>query len=142
MGRTDRKPIVGGCLCGAIKYEIKASIPFARHCHCSSCRKVTGAAFGTWAYVETSNFRWVQGETKLGVYQSSPEVARTFCRVCGSTLQYMTKQASQGAFGLALGTVEGDPFVRPTRHVMVDSKAPWFEITDNLPQSKKMAPNE
>ncbi|MHB8473880.1 MAG: GFA family protein [Gammaproteobacteria bacterium] len=134
--------ITGGCLCGAIKYEISSPFQFARNCHCSMCRKATGAAFATWAYVEVSNFRWVQGEEQLGRYQSSPEITRTFCKVCGSTLQYVAKQASQDAFGLALGTVDGDPGCKPMRHVMVGSKAPWFEIIDHLPRSEEAAPNE
>ena len=82
-----------------------------------------------------------QGEAQLGKYQSSTEVTRTFCKVCGSTMQYVAKQTFQDAFGLALGTVDGDPGCKPIRHVMVDSKAPWFEITDPLPQLEEAAPN-
>ena len=132
----------GGCLCGAIKYEISSSLQFARNCHCAMCRKVTGAAFATWAYVKANNFRWVRGEAQLGKYQSSSEVTRTFCKMCGSTMQYVANQTFQDAFGLALGTVDGDPGCKPMRHVMVGSKAPWFEITDQLPQSEEAAPIE
>ena len=57
-------------------------------------------------------------------------------------MQYAAKQTFQDAFGLALGTVDGDPGCKPKRHVMVDSKAPWFEITDLLPQSEEAAANE
>jgi len=106
------------------------------------CRKATGAAFATWAYVEVGKFRWVQGEEKLGGYQSSPEVRRTFCKVCGSTMQFIASKTFQNAFGLALGTVDGDPCCKALRHVMVGSKAPWFEITDHLPQSEGAAPDE
>lgn len=134
--------ITGGCLCGAIKYEITSPLQFARNCHCSMCRKATGAAFATWAYVELSNFRWIQGEEQLGQYQSSPEIVRTFCKVCGSAMQYVSNQAFPDAFGLALGTVDGDPGCKPMRHVMVGSKAPWFEITDHLPRSEGAAPGE
>ena len=134
--------VIGGCLCGAIKYEISSLLQFSRNCHCSMCRKLTGAAFATWAYVKFNNFRWIQGEAQLGMYESSEEVTRTFCKVCGSTMQYVAKQTIQDAFGLALGTVDGDPGCKPMRHVMVDSKAPWFDITDHLPQSEKAAPSE
>ena len=134
--------VTGICLCGAIKYEIISLLQFARNCHCSMCRKITGTAFATWVYVEGNNFRWVEGEAQLGKYQSSSEVTRTFCKMCGSTMQYVAKQTFQDAFGLALGTVDGDPGCKPMRHVMVDSKAPWFEITDHLPQSNEAAPSE
>lgn len=57
-------------------------------------------------------------------------------------MQYVAKQAYQDAFGLALGTVDGNPGCKTMRHVMVGSKAPWFEITDFLPQSQEKAPSE
>ena len=57
-------------------------------------------------------------------------------------MQYVAKQPYQDGFGLALGTVDGDPGCKPMHHVMVGSKAPWFEITDHLPQSEEAAPNE
>ena len=132
--------ITGGCLCGAIRYHITKPLQFARNCHCTNCRKATGAAFATWAFVEADTFRWVQGEAQLGQYASSAEVNRTFCKLCGSTLQFVAKQESPDAFGLSLGSVDGDPGIRPLRHVMVGSKAPWFEITDLLPQSQEAAP--
>jgi hypothetical protein len=50
-------------------------------------------------------------------------------------MQFIAKQTFPNAFGLALGTVDGDPGCKPMRHVMVGSKACWFEITDQLPQS-------
>jgi len=134
--------VTGGCLCGAIKYEMRNPLQFARNCHCSMCRKVTGGAFATWAYVAVDNFRWTSGEEQLGRYQSSQEVTRTFCKVCGSTMQYVDNQTFQDAFGLALGSVDGYPGCMPMRHVMVGSKAPWFEITDHLPQSEAAVPIE
>ena len=35
---------------------------------------------------------------------------------------------------VALGSLVDDPGIRPTKHIFVGSKAPWFEITDDLPQ--------
>lgn len=126
--------IVGGCLCGGVRYAIAAPVALARNCHCSACRKANGAAFATNAYVDTKTFRWTSGEGLVATYASSPDVLRTFCRVCGSTLQFIARQYP-GAFGIALGTVDGDPGCRPARHVYVGSKASWFDITDTLPQS-------
>ncbi|HYE36461.1 GFA family protein [Methylocaldum sp.] len=133
--------VTGGCLCGAIEYEIDGQLHFARNCHCSMCRRATGAAFATWAYVEKKDFRLTKGQALLVHYPSSPGIVRTFCQVCGSTLQYIAEQDFPDAFGLALGTVDGHPGCRPMRHVMVGSKAAWFEITDDLPQSES-APDE
>lgn len=134
--------LTGSCLCGAVQYEIANPLRFARNCHCTMCRKATGAAFATWAYVEYRDFRWIHGSDLLGEYRSSPDVRRTFCKVCGSTLQYIADQAFPDAFGLALGTVNGDPGCKPMHHVMVGSKAPWFAIADHLPQSEEAALSE
>lgn len=127
----------GGCLCGALKYEIRHWLQYARNCHCSMCRKVTGGAFATWAYVAVDNFRWTSGEEQLGRYQSSQKVTRTFCKICGSTMQYVDNQTFQDVFGIALGTIDGDPGCKPLRHVLVGSKAPWFELTVSNSTSQK-----
>jgi len=97
------------------------------------CRKAHGAAFGTYARVDISDFAFLSGESSIGSYRSSPDVSRTFCRSCGSTLQFIT-DARPGSFALALGTLDDDPGVRPSHHIFVESKAEWFEITDDLPQ--------
>jgi hypothetical protein len=123
----------GSCLCGGIRYEITSPLEQPLNCHCSMCRKATGAAFRTRARVRASAFRWVAGESLLSRYESSPGHVRTFCRICGSTLVTLFP-AAPDALGLALGTLDDDPDVKPELHVHVASKAPWFDITDALPQ--------
>jgi hypothetical protein len=125
--------VKGSCLCGGIQYEVDGSFGPVVHCHCSMCRKATGAAFRTRAAVATAAFRWLAGESLLSKYESSPGETRTFCRVCGATLPTFFRD-HPGQIGLPLGTLDDDPGVRPSAHVFVDSKAPWFEIADSLPQ--------
>lgn len=123
----------GSCLCGGIRYAVDG--PFGRvvNCHCSMCRKATGAAFRTRAAVPTAALRWLAGEDLVSRYESSPGEARTFCRVCGATLATFFRDRPD-EIGLPLGTLDDDPGVRPSAHVWVASKAPWYEITDALPQ--------
>lgn len=125
--------IRGSCLCASVRYEVRGSLGRVSHCHCSKCRKAHGAAFGTYARVKTSDFVLISGEHDIGSYRSSPGMLRTFCRSCGSTLQFIT-EARPDSFALALGTLDDDPAVRPSHHIFVASKAPWFDITDGLPQ--------
>ncbi len=125
--------MTGGCLCGAVRYEIAGRLSRASNCHCSMCRKQHGAAFGTYAAVRRTEFRWLSGEDQIARYEATPGIARGFCRRCGSTL-FWDAAANEERFGLALGTVDGDPGVRPSLHIFVGSKAPWFEITDDVPQ--------
>jgi hypothetical protein len=125
--------VKGSCLCRGIQYQVDDAFGRVVHCHCSMCRKATGAAFRTRAAVPSAAFHWLCGESLLSRYQSSPGETRTFCSVCGATLAtFFRDQPEQ--IGLALGTLDDDPGVRPLAHVYVDSKAPWFEITDSLPQ--------
>lgn len=128
--------IKGSCLCGGIRYEVDHFSGTAVNCHCSMCRKATGAAFRTRICVPFAAFRWLAGQELITRYPSSPGETRTFCRVCGSTLPTFFRDQPE-LIGLPLGTLDEDPGIRPTAHVFVGSKAPWFDITDTLPQHTK-----
>jgi hypothetical protein len=96
------------------------------------CRKAQGAAFRTRASAVAIEFEWVQGENLVTFYESSPGNHRGFCRICGSPI--VTKFDDASYYGVPLGALDDDPGVRPELHVHVASKAPWFTITDDLPQ--------
>jgi len=95
-------------------------------------RKAQGAAFRTRASANAIEFEWVQGESLVTFYESSPGNHRGFCRVCGSPI--VTKFDDAAYYGVPLGALDDDPGVRPELHVHVASKAPWFTVTDDLPQ--------
>ncbi len=129
----------GSCLCGGIRYEINGKLADALNCHCSMCRKAQGAAFRSRARVRTADFRLISGEELLTFYQSSPGTHRGFCRACGSPI--VSKfDADPSVLGLPLGALDDDPGLRPRLHVYVASKAPWFTITDDLPQFAERPP--
>ena len=125
--------IRGSCLCRRVRFEIQGQLGPTSHCHCSMCRKATGAAFGTYAEVKIENLKIVSGAEVIMRYRSSPGVERTFCARCGSTLQFVSEKNS-GKVEVALGTLDDDPGTKVPRHIFVASKAPWFDITDGLPQ--------
>ncbi len=125
--------IRGSCLCGGVKYRINGRLSGALNCHCSMCRKAQGAAFRSRASVKAPEFEWLEGEGLVTFYESSPGNHRGFCRICGSPiLSKFDSDASR--YGLPLGALDDDPGIRPKIHLHVASKAPWFEITDDLPQ--------
>ena len=127
----------GGCLCGAVRYEVGGDLGDADHCHCSMCRRQHGAAFSTYADVEPGDFRWISGEDRVKRYETPSGAGWAFCSECGSTLA-----GSDGGTitSIALGTVDGDPGVRPSAHIFVGSRAQWHEIHDDLPQFETRAP--
>jgi hypothetical protein len=127
----------GSCLCGGVRYEITGPLKGALNCYCSMCRKAHGAAFRSRAGVKAEDFRWMQGEDLLAWYETSPGTHRGFCRVCGAKL-LSRFDFDPGVYGLPLGALDDDPGVKPKRHVFVAYKAPWYDITDDLPQHEEL----
>ncbi len=125
--------IRGSCLCGKVRYEVRGPLAPAINCHCSMCRKAHGAAFGTYARLATKDFTLTAGADCVASHSSSSDVTRTFCRHCGSSLQFI-RATRPDSFSLALGTLDDDPGVRPSMHMFTASKASWYDITDDLPQ--------
>ena len=130
--------ITGSCLCQAVKYQLNdAEFHKSSNCHCVNCRKTHGAAFGTYLPVRKGEFCWLQGEDKVSRYVSSPHTYRCFCSVCGSPpVAFDGKKIRT----ITLGTIDGDPGLRPEYHMYVSSKAPWYEISDSLPQYDLRSP--
>lgn len=125
--------LTGKCLCGKISYEINGSLGPIVNCHCSMCRRWHGAAFRTRCTVASKAFKWVKGEKYLSKYHSSEMVIKTFCKLCGSNLISIYNDRPE-YIGLPIGALEQDPGSRPKANIFVKDKAPWYEITDGLPQ--------
>ena len=130
--------IKGGCLCGKVRYKITGPLFAADHCHCSMCRRQHGAAFSTYANFNPGDFKWVSGEDHVKVYETLEGAGWCFCSECGSSLAGTEKGR---VTTVTLGTVEGDPGVRPESHIFVASMAQWHEINDDLPQFDERPPD-
>jgi len=128
--------IKGACLCGKVQYQVAGPLTAADHCHCSMCRRQHGAAFASYADFNPGDFKWVAGEDIVKIYSASSAFGWCFCGECGSTLA--GSEAGEGNC-ITLGTVEGDPGIKPGSHIYVASKAQWHDITDNLPQHDERA---
>ena len=102
------------------------------------CRKVHGSAFGSFLHADGARFRWVSGETFVHNYSSSPQNFRAFCRICGSRMPVLEDGGAHVI--IPAGAIDGDPGVRPVVHIHTDSKAPWYDISDTLPQFGEFPP--
>ena len=127
----DGRILAGKCLCGAVHYAVADTFAYAANCHCSNCRRTTGSAFKPFAGIARNKLRITRGEDNLMIY--GDEAGNdAHCRTCGSLLYSVVRD---GAFvHVAMGTLTDDPSIRPNKHIFVGSKAPWFTITDDLPQ--------
>ena len=125
--------IKGRCECARVQYEIEGELEDFCHCHCSICRRLHGAAFATWGGVARDEFTYKSGESDLKKYSFSENADSIFCGVCGSTILVDFKPEADMLY-ITMGTVIGEVECPPGFHQFVGSKAPWFEICDDLPQ--------
>ena len=125
--------IIGGCLCGGVRYEVRGAFLRASHCHCSRCRRHTGCANSTQGRVRRGDFRLVAGGDLVRAYRPDDGAVKAFCGVCGSSL-FGGSWPEGPEITIRLGSVDGDPGIRPQFHTFVGSKAVWDEILDSLPQ--------
>ena len=122
----------GECECRATQYEVPDEFVYAANCHCSRCRAGTGTAFKAFAGIEREKLEVVEGERGLMIVGEADE-NHTRCGRCGSLLFSVVRE---GAWvHVAMGSLADEPSIRPTEHIFVGSKAPWYEITDDLPQN-------
>jgi hypothetical protein len=137
---SERNPndrVLGGsCECGTVRYRVADAFLYAANCHCSQCRAATGSAFKAFAGIGRDKFELVAGSDRLLVV-GEKDLNDTRCEACGSLLFSVVRN---GAYvHVAMGSLVDTPSIRPTEHIFVGSKAPWFEITDNLPQFEEYA---
>jgi hypothetical protein len=123
--------LAGECCCRAVRYNVADAFAYALNCHCSNCRRTTGSAFKPFAGIARDQLSVVGGDHHLMIF-GDPAGHDAHCRVCGSLLYSVVRN---GAFvHVAMGTLVDAPSIRPSAHIFVGSKAPWFAITDGLPQ--------
>jgi len=127
------EPIRGSCLCGGVAFELISPPSSVTHCHCSRCRKARGTANATNLVAGIDAVRFLRGEDLLTTFKvpDAKHFTHVFCRVCGSSMP--RRDEGRGIAIVPMGSFDDDPGARPGRHIFVDSKAPWDEITDGLP---------
>ncbi|MFL6028490.1 MAG: GFA family protein [Gaiellaceae bacterium] len=123
----------GECECGAVTYRVADDFLYALNCHCSNCRAATGSAFKSFAGIEREKLEVTHGADKLLVW-GDDDGNHTRCGVCGALLYSVVGERVH----VALGSLADPPSIRPTAHIFVGSKAPWHEITDDLPQHEEL----
>ena len=128
------KLVAGGCLCGAVRFEVGGPIDRVVHCHCTMCQRAHGAAFVTWAALPSEHVRITAGDAELTHYRSSEIGTRSFCRRCGSSL-FCTLDTHPGTIDVAVACLGPDHAALPRAHIFWDDRAAWAEPgADTLPR--------
>ncbi|MDH3671991.1 MAG: GFA family protein [Gammaproteobacteria bacterium] len=126
----------GRCLCGSVAWEITAEPFQAYNCHCKMCRKAHGAPFGTYWFLLPDQFRWTSDTDTIVHYRSSHLLTRSFCRTCGSVVPYPSERR-----GLVVAPAGcHDNGRKSDCEIFVAHKAPWFDITSDLPRHDDYPP--
>lgn len=118
-----RETLKGACLCGTVRFEVAAAPSEIIRCHCRMCQKAHGAPFATFARFRHEDFSVTAGAESIATYRSSDAAQRTFCRQCGSTLQFMRDGA--GTFGLAISALDTPLEPQPVRGYHEASRSGW-----------------
>ena len=123
----------GRCLCGGVRYELTAPLGPAVNCHCQFCRRAHGAAFATVAMVQSDALRILGGADLVRERRTPGVGTRAFCRECATRL-YNRPDSTASITMLVVATLDDQSQVRPSMHINLESKAPWYEIEDVLPR--------
>ena len=126
----------GGCLCEGVKFEVTEEPMMMGTCHCTRCQRRGGGPGATGVLYPVGSVNITEGEDLIAEYEIEPGAIRRFCSRCGSRVfgspeEFIFVQA---------GTLDEDPSIRPQFHMMVDFKAVWDEIHDDLPQYGEYPP--
>jgi hypothetical protein len=133
-------PLTGGCLCGAVRFEISEPPVSASYCHCTRCQRRTGTAASAQARIVPGSLRITAGEELLGTFEPEDGAPKVFCTACGSALWSVNPKTGQpGAVRMA--AFDEDPGIRPSWRQYVTYAASWEAIPDDgLPRYPERPP--
>lgn len=131
----------GGCLCGAIRYEVKSDPIRVAHCHCDDCRRATGSSFATNVFVKEDDLVILQGEPRRfqHIADSGSTMTKEFCGDCGSQL-FGWGSRGQGVKGVKVGSIDDASFVRPTVEVFTSKALPFIRLSDETEHFERGRP--
>ena len=123
----------GGCCCGAVRYRAPLPVRACFNCHCSICRRLSGAAYSPWVAVWKDRFSITRGADALTTFQVSPRALRAFCARCGTPI-WGEDTEYPDAIGLLLGTIDLAHDIPPRSHTFYDSRAGWLDGEASIPR--------
>jgi hypothetical protein len=127
--------IIGGCHCGAIRYQAEGEVLTHALCHCSDCRRSAGAPMVGWTMYPADAVKLTKGVPKI--YQSSAHGRRHFCPDCGTGVFYTNADMLPGIIDIQSGTYDDPDAVPPQAHIQVAERIGWMERIHELPEVER-----
>ena len=129
----------GGCVCGAIRYEVNAEPIVMFNCHCRDCQKITGGPYTPVVYVPANAFKITKGTPKY--YKTTSEImgdnVRGFCPDCGSRL--FGGMSAEGQ-GITASSLDDPTLFKPQFEIFTSDAQPWDHMDPKLPKFQEYAP--
>jgi hypothetical protein len=117
----------GGCFCRFVRYEADG-LPFDQtNCHCSICRRTSGAPFVSWFSVARTDLRFTAGQPHE--LRSSEHGTRTFCPRCGTPLTFWSTRFPD-QIDVTIGSLDDPESVRPRDHTQTSTALSWVRLGD------------
>jgi len=123
-------PLTGGCLCGGVRFEITEPFESSGYCHCTRCQRRTGTAASANARAKRGAVRVLSGEQLIKVFAPPDGWPKVFCSECGSALWSQDPDDAE-LKSVRLGSLDGDPGIRPQQHTYVAYAAVWEPLPDD-----------
>ena len=125
MKMADNNKIEGGCFCGSIRYSFEHKDYPSANCHCSMCRRISGAAFVSWIAVPSLSFNYTQGGPKKLV--SSSHGARYFCQDCGTPLVCILEEDQKNTY-VTICSLDNPQNFKPKDDLYAEDMLDWMKI--------------
>lgn len=136
MSQPDADPqhpvLSGGCHCGAVRYEVSGTPHHVALCHCTDCRRASGAPMVAWAAFPDDKLRVTAGHPKTR--NSSGESMRSFCGDCGTGLWFRNAGALPGLVDIQSATLDDPGALPPQAHIQVAERIGWMADAHRLPE--------
>ena len=130
----------GGCLCGAVRFELLSGPFDCGWCHCRTCQLFGGAPAMPFASVPAADFTWSRGEDEVRTIRSSSFGRRGFCGQCGTPLIVQVDHQPE-TVDFPIATLDDPNSIRPEFHIFWSSKVEWFDPGDGLPRHEQFRPD-
>lgn len=124
----------GGCHCGAVRYEMPAEVAHAALCHCSDCRRASGAPVVAWGLAPRDKVA-IAGEPVA--YASSEHARRHFCGRCGTSLFYTNEQVFPGMIDVQIATLDDPDEIAVGAQIQTAERIGWMARLDAMPSFER-----
>jgi len=130
---------VGGCACGALRYESVSAPIESGYCHCRLCQRTSAAPVLVFASFPVAGFGYTNGAPTI--YYSTEHGTREICPKCGTQIAFREAEGAE-TVDINAGCLDDPTTITPTHHIWCSSRIPWFETADSFPRFDEGKPDD